>query len=344
MWNPDRYIKQLIDGMEKSREALSKDKCWNDRRQSLLRELSKTLGRFSDNSGRPLQARQLEHVEISTMVWERIEYTVDEGLTVPAYVVSPKEPTVRKRPAIVALHGHGWGSREMVGLLPSGKPNVNDDHIPSGHGTIIHQLAERGFVVVVPEIVGFGDRRLTQDNGGDDPKANSCFPLAAALLLAGKTLAGLRVYEASRAVDYVLQRGDTDSQRIGVIGFSGGGMIASLVAATDDRIGAAAIYGYASTYRGSILARRHCLDNYLPGILQHAEMPDLLGLIAPRPLFIESGLEDPLFPAEQVREAIREIKAIYREMECEERFAFDLFEGGHEMNGRHSLDWLESNV
>lgn len=347
MWNPDTFIKQLLDGMESSRAAMKMDKSWRERRIHLLRRLSETLGGFSDISDKPLQARQLECVELSTIVRERVEYRVAEGLTVLAYVVTPKPQinSIRhKRPTIIALHGHGWGSREMVGLLPNGKPNVNDDHISSGHGTIVHQLSERGFVVVVPEIVGFGDRILTQDEGGDDPKANSCFPLAAALLLAGKTLAGLRVAEASRAVDYVLQREDTDPDRIGVIGFSGGGMIASLVAALDDRICAAAIYGYSNTYRGSILARRHCLDNYLPGVLQYAEMPELLGLIAPRPLFIESGLEDPLFPVEHVQKAISEIKAIYREMACEEQFAFDLFEGGHEINGRHSIDWLVSNV
>lgn len=347
MWNPDMYIKQLLDALESSREALKKDQCWNDRRLNLLRVLSETLGRFSDNSYKPLQPRQLECVELPTVIRERVEYQVGEGLTVPAYVVTPKElssSTGQKCPAIIALHGHGWGSREMVGLLPNDTPNANDDQIPSGHGTIVQQLAERGFVVVVPEIIGFGDRRLTRDAGGNDPKANSCFPLAASLLLAGKTLAGLRVHEASRAVDYVLQRGDINPQRIGVIGFSGGGMTASLTTATDDRISAAAIYGYSNTYRGSILARNHCLDNYLPGILQFTEMPELLGLIAPRPLFIESGLEDPLFPVEQVRVAIHEIKAIYREMACEEKFAFDLFEGGHEINGRHSIDWLVSKV
>lgn len=344
MWKPDSYMKQLLDEMESSRETLKMGKSREERRRILMRELIEVLGRFPDNSDKPLQVRQLERVELSTIVRERVEYTVGESLTVPAYVISPNVPTVRKRPAIVALHGHGWGSREMVGLLPDGKPNVGDEYIPTGHGTIVQQLAERGFVVVVPEIIGFGDRRLAQDDDEDNPKANSCFPLAAALLLAGKTLAGLRVHEASRAVDYLLERGDTDAQRIGVIGFSGGGMVASLAAATDDRIGAAAIYGYACAYRGSILAQRHCLDNYLPGILQHAEMPDLLGLIAPRPLFIESGLEDPLFPAEQVRKAIHDIKAIYGEMAGEERFEFDLFDGGHEMNGRRSLDWLELNL
>jgi hypothetical protein len=121
-------------------------------------------------------------------------------------------------------------------------------------------------------------------------------------------------------------------------------MIASLTAATDSRVKAAAIFAYSNTYRGSILARRHCLDNYLPGVLEFAEMPDLLRLIAPRPLFLESGLNAPLFPVDQVREAAKQLRAGYAELHAEDEFGMDLFEGGHEMNGRMALDWLQTKL
>jgi len=338
MWSPDDFVAQMLDRLEAAR-AGRRNVSWAVRREQLLHALKQALGDFGDVPQAMLASSTLEHVELETVIRERVEYSAGAGLRIPAYIMRPRAAANGKRPAILALHGHGWGSREMVGLLPDGRPNAA---VPSGHRDAAFQLASRGFIVLVPELIGFGDRKLAQDADHDDPKANSCFPLAAALLLAGKTLAGLRVFEASRAIDYLLQRFDVDAGRIGIIGFSGGGMIASLTAALDERVGAAAIYGYSNTYRSSILARRHCLDNYLPGILQHAEMPDLLALIAPRPLFLESGNQDHLFPETGVREAARRIAEIYREMDALTSFEYDIFPGGHEMNGRRSFDWLQS--
>ncbi|KRE38673.1 alpha/beta hydrolase family protein [Paenibacillus sp. Soil522] len=342
MWNPDSFVEQLLNKAQALRnKKMSDGGDWNTHRLRLRQRLTETLGDFSDYANVPLDPHELERAELDSFIRERVEYRTADGLLVPAYVVSSKESTGQRRPAILALHGHGWGSREMVGLLPDGSPNTS---VPSGHGRTVLELAARGFVVLIPEIVGFGDRLLLRDEGGGDPKANSCFPLAAALLLAGKTLAGLRVYEASRAIDYLAMRTDVDADRIGVIGFSGGGMVASLAAALDERLRTAAIFGYTNTYRASILNRRHCLDNYLPGVLQYAEMPELLGLIAPRPLFIESGKEDPLFPARHVIDAVKVLKDIYRIYDCEERVTLDLFEGAHEIKGRASFDWLQAMV
>ena len=49
------------------------------------------------------------------------------------------------------------------------------------------------------------------------------------------------------------------------------------------------VSGYLNTFEHSIGSLSHCIDNYVPGILNWAEMHDVAGLIAPRPLFVESG-------------------------------------------------------
>ena len=71
-----------------------------------------------------------------------------------------------------------------------------------------------------------------------------------------------------------------------------------------------------------------------------AEQPELIGLIAPRHLFVESGENDPIFPVENVREAIAELKEIYNGMNALDCFQSDLFPGSHEISGRKSFDWL----
>src|SRR4029079_3378382 len=80
-----------------------------------------------------------------------------------------------------------------------------------------------------------------------------------------------------------------DASRIGCVGISGGGTCTLFSAALEPRIKAAMVSGYLNTFRDSIVSISHCMDNYVPGIMNWAEMYDVAGLIAPRPLVIESG-------------------------------------------------------
>jgi cephalosporin-C deacetylase-like acetyl esterase len=64
------------------------------------------------------------------------------------------------------------------------------------------------------------------------------------------------------------------------MGISGGGTVSLFSAAVDKRIKVAVVSGYFNTFRDSILSLSHCLDNYVPGILNYVEMYDLAGLVA----------------------------------------------------------------
>ena len=124
------------------------------------------------------------------------------------------------------------------------------------------------------------------------------------------------------------------------MGISGGGLVASFAAAVDERIKAAVVSGFANTFQASILAVPHCIDNFVPGLSQLAEMPDLLGLIAPRPLLIEAGARDPIFPLHAADEAYDQLKAIYALLAAEPLLAYDRFEGDHEISGRLAFEWF----
>ncbi|AEI46299.1 dienelactone hydrolase family protein [Paenibacillus mucilaginosus] len=339
MWHPDDYLDRLYRKLEEQRKTASQEPSAAER-ERLRGRLQDLLGRFEEEEA-PLQPKLLESEEMADGITrQRIEYSTAEGLRVPAYLLLPKEARTGRRPAVLAWHGHGYGSREAVGLLPDGTLNPGP---PGIHRNFAVELARRGLVVLVPEIVGFGDRRIRQEADGE-PGSNSCFPIGAALLLAGRTIAGLRAWEARRAADYLLTRDDVDGQRIGCFGFSGGGMVASLSAALDDRMKATVITGYSNTYKTSILDRRHCLDNYIPGILTEAEMPDLLALIAPRELYLEAGTEDHLFPVEQVKAVYQGLAELYQSLGAGDAIGLDVFEGKHEICGRRSFDWIASRL
>ena len=73
----------------------------------------------------------------------------------------------------------------------------------------------------------------------------------------------------------------------------------------------------------------HCADNYIPGLLKYAEMSDIMGLVAPRPVVIVAGKEDGIFPIKGVRKAFQDLKRIYRALDAEEHCHLVIGEGGH---------------
>ena len=83
------------------------------------------------------------------------------------------------------------------------------------------------------------------------------------------------------------------------------------------------------TYGDSIAAMRHCACNYIPGIRKYFDMGDLAGLIAPRPLVIVAGREDPIFPLSGVRESFAEAQRLYAAAGNPQGCTLVIGEGGH---------------
>jgi dienelactone hydrolase len=277
----------------------------------------------------------LERVQCQGYVRERVEWTTMDGMRMPVYVLIPDGVT-EPRPGVVAIHGHGYGSREIVGLEPDGAERGAE---PGLHKDFAVALVKQGFVVAAPELLAFGDRRLPEDIAAG-PKQSSCARISAQLMLLGRNIGGVRVAETMQTVGYLLSRPDVKPGAIGCMGISGGGLVAAYTAALDERIGATVVSGYANTFQGSILSRMHCLDNYIPGILQDAEMPELIGLIAPRSLLVESGDTDRVFPREGAMKAMEKLAMIYEAAGAEEELAVDYFTGGHEISGAKAYQWL----
>lgn len=305
-------------------------------RWELLTGLREILGEFT--AAADMRVTLLEKKEFDGYIRERIEFRTSEHLSMPVYVLTPKSVS-GKLPTVLAVHGHGYGSREIVGLTADG---AEDTGKPGIHQHFALQLVKRGLKVFAPEIVGFGDRMLESDK--QKGLRSSCNTLSRHLFMSGHTLAGLRVHETLQLLKLIHTNPDVDAGQVGVMGFSGGGLIAAYASALDERVKATVLCGFTNTFKKSILAADHCIDNYLPGILNIAELPELIGLIAPRALFIESGNKDPIFPVDGTREAITRLQKIYDDMGASEQLAEEIFEGSHEINGRRSYDWLARNL
>ncbi|WJH33807.1 dienelactone hydrolase family protein [Paenibacillus sp. CC-CFT747] len=337
-YSMDAYVKRLYGEAAQRRSGRPEEgtEAW---REALLGGLRQALGRLPvEDAASPLEPVLLETKDYGDFVMERIAYSTMPSVTVPVLVLKPKDGE-GPWPAVIACHGHGNGQLDAVGMDP--EEALLDQ--PGIHNRFAVELVKRGLLVVIPEIMGFGLRRMTEEMR-KKPHLSSCATLSSHLLMQGSTLAGIRIYEARRAIDYLQSRKDVESGRVGIIGFSGGGLVAAYTAALDDRISAAVLTGWTNTFEGSILSVTHCIDNYLPGILNEAEQQELVGLIAPRPLFVEAGEGDRLFPVEHVRKAAAYLEGVYERMGAGGQFGLDVFPGGHEISGRISFDWLAERL
>jgi dienelactone hydrolase len=269
---------------------------------------------------------------------QRIAIQTLPGEFMPVFVLIPHHQDHPK--PIIALHGHGtWGAEAIIG--DSTNPAITEFNHQMNYD-YAGQLAKRGYMVFAPDLRGFGPRLEDPDQReADDPAwVSSCYSVSVNALLLGKTLLGMRVYDVMRLIDYIQTRPETDIESLGCVGLSGGGMLTLFTTALDERITCAVVSGYFNTFRASIMSIHHCLCNFVPGLVKVAEMADIAGLVAPRPLLIESGTQDSIFPVEATRQSYKELQKIYAEFGTTDRLDIDIFEGEHAWSGAKAYDWL----
>lgn len=333
MWNPNQYL-ETLQASNKPRMAFNAGNAEELRewQSSLRTEFKNALGHLPIDHA-PLDMTVLESVDCGSYMRKRVEITTFPGMRMPAFLLIPKQ-LKQPAPAVIACHGHGYGSKEIVGLQQDGSSNEDS---PGYSKNFALELVREGYVTIVPELLGFGDRKLAEEMG----QYASCHRISTFLLAFGETMAGYRVYETMRCIDALQTLPEVDGGRIGIMGISGGGLVASFLAAIDDRIRAAVVSGYFNTFQASILGIHHCVDNYIPGLSRIAEMSDIFGLIAPRPLLIESGTADHIFPYHAVLEAYAELEHIYGVAGASEQLDYDRADVGHEIIGNKAYKWFE---
>ena len=147
-----------------------------------------------------------------------------------------------------------------------------------------------------------------------------------------------------QAINWLLQRDDVVPGRLGATGNSGGGTTTLWLAAIDERITVAVPSCYFCSFRASILGLRHCECNYVPGILELAEMGELAALLAPRPMRVIAGERDPIFPIAGVREQYRTAERAWALAGAPERLSLSVHPGEHAYHHASSHDcfgrWL----
>ncbi|MFL6446862.1 MAG: alpha/beta hydrolase family protein [Bryobacteraceae bacterium] len=283
----------------------------------------------------PLNSRTIGVSDFPGYRRERVLFESRPGLSVIGYLLTPKSGKA-PHPCVVCVPGHGRGVDDIVGIDENGRDRTEK---PFYERDFAIQVVEHGMAAVAFEPMAFGYRRdeITKKKG---PTASACQPAAGSALLLGQTMIGWRVWDVMRTIDWIETRPELDRNRVGCMGISGGGTCTQFSAALDGRIKAAFISGYLNTFRDSIMSVSHCIDNYVPGILNWAENYDVAGLIAPRPMFSEGGDRDPIFPVSATRESFARVKKVYEVFGVPDLAQQEIFSGIHEFHGAKGLPFL----
>src|SRR5919108_3583652 len=253
---------------------------WKKQQPELRRQLLEMLGLDPLPARTALKGQITGRLDRDAYRIEKIVFQSLPGLYVTGNFYLPKEGS-QPLPTILYLCGH---SPHRLGA----KVQYQDRAI---------WFASHGFACLVLDTLEFGEVAGIH-HGTHDLNMWHWLSL-------GYTPAGVEVWNAMRALDYLETRPEVDMERVGITGISGGGAMSWYVPAVDERVAAAAAVCSAFTFGSQTehwLARGQCDCIYYHNTYAW-DFPVVAALIAPRPLLILSGRRDSIFPPDGYHEA-----------------------------------------
>ncbi|MEO7932584.1 MAG: dienelactone hydrolase family protein [Chthoniobacterales bacterium] len=230
-----------------------------------------------------------------------------------------------KMPLIIAAHGRGG--------MPDHSANGKITLMESNHRDLARGAIERGWAVFEPIYVFYG--RGYPENIRD--------LLTIRAEEAGTSLLAMEFTKTERAIDYLLTRPEFDASRLAMVGMSYGGFNTLYTAALDPRIRVAVVAAYFND-RPDVLDSNEP-DGFLDWRFSRSagalRDPQIAALVCPRPLQIQAGTQDQLFPVEGARKAAPEAREYYRKLGLEDRFDYHEFTGRHDFDGDAAWTFIE---
>ena len=292
----------------------------------------------------------LEHLSIAS------EKKADGSMErVPMLILRP-EKSGPKLPAVIVLHGTG-GTMRAAGNL-----------------SFMKDLAARNIIGVAIDARYHGER-----SGG----AKGAAAYNEAIVRAWKTKPGAALehpfyydtcWDLWRVADYLAARSDIDGKRLGMIGFSMGGIQTWLAASVDERIRVTVPAIAVQSFRWSLehdawqgrartikLAHeaaakdlgeaavnakvcRALWAKIIPGITEQFDCPSMLRLFAGRALLIVGGAKDANCPYGGAKVAIAAAEQAFHEAKANDKLKVMIAEVGHQVTAEQraaALDWFE---
>jgi len=249
----------------------------------------------------------------------RVSYQVEPSARVPAYLFLP-EGISEPCPVVLCYHGTN----------PIGKEAVSGLRVDQNYAV---ELAQRGYVTLAPDQWASGERR-----GVDDE------PLHTANLYArhpGWSIEGKTAWDHMRAVDFLEQLPEADTERLGAIGLSRGGRATIYHMLMDDRVKVGVPACGTPPYRcDPRLAQFAAGDRFVTipkameeirrGRVPGYDIHEVIALIAPRPLLLISPFVDQFAPhGRALSDLAEKVGELYRLLGAGNNFARFVHGEGH---------------
>ena len=224
-----------------------------------VRRYARELSHYEAPSG-PVRVTRFGRVERPGYLVEKLVYDGEPGISIPALVFVPKGGEARK-PAIVFADAGG----------------------KSAAATEAAQLAAKGYIVLAPDLRGFGEAQPPLDRRDYFVRNFGDYESTLTALLIGKTMVGMRASDVVRGVDLLAGRDDVDASRIDVTGRAAAALPALFAALFDNRIRNLALDGMLVSYEAVVNERIHqgIVDQIIPSALKYFDLPDVIAAIAP---------------------------------------------------------------
>lgn len=182
-------------------------------------------------------------------------------------------------------------------------------------------LAENGMAALAIDHWNFGERRGRTES-----------ELFKEMLWRGQVLWGMMVFDSLRALEYVVDRPDVDSDRLATLGMSMGSTMAWWLAAVSTKIKVCVDICCLTDF-GSLLTTRgldgHGLYYFVPGLLKYFSTSDITALIAPRPHLALAGDFDRLTPPQGLDHIDNRLREVYAAQGASEAWELVRYKVGH---------------
>ena len=304
---------------------------WAERAAHIRANMQQVMGLLYDTARwAPLDVEVVWEERTPRYLRRKVRFTPEVGDRVPAWLLIPYElPASGKAPAMLCLHQTTEiGKDEPAGL----------GGLPSLH--YAHELAERGYVCLVPDYPSFGEYPYD-------------FRKQGAHYASGTMKA---IWNNFRAVDLLQSLPQVNRDRIGVIGHSLGGHNAMFTAAFDERlkavISSCGFTPFHDYYGGQVAGWTS--DRYMPRIRDvygndadtiPFDFYEIVAVLAPRGFFSNSPVNDSNFDVQGVRKAFAEAAEVYGLLDAAARLTLTTPDAPHDFpqaERQAAYAWLDS--
>jgi hypothetical protein len=284
-----------------------------DRRQQLYRLLGKLPPR-----DRAVSARLVSTEDRGAYVLEKLVLDLNGEQPAPAYFAKPKGASGRL-PTVLFNHSHGGG-------YTIGKTEFVDGREYMGKPPYAEFLTSLGFNALCFDAWIFGERAGRAE-----------LDFFKETLWQGRVLWGMMVYDALKAVDYLVSRPDVDASRLGTVGMSMGSSTAQWAGALDPRLQVVVDICCLTDWHTLVEVgglKGHGIYYYVPGLLDHFTTAQMNALIAPRAHLSLAGNQDALTPVAGLEKVDRELSAAYSAAGHPQNWKLLRYDGGHLENAQ----------